>query len=118
MVKKKLVYFPQKKKGKFFLLMAAAFGIDTVKADPFTDRTTNGVQSLKNVTTSLSGSYFGPLVDLMYAIGAILGLIGAYKVYTKMQAGDQDVGKSVAGWFGGCIFLVVCAALLNAFFLT
>ena len=29
----------------------------------------------------------------MYAVGALLGLIGAVKVYQKWNAGDQDTGK-------------------------
>ncbi len=35
-------------------------------------------------------SYFEPISQLMYAVGAVMGLIGGLKVYSKMQAGDPD----------------------------
>jgi hypothetical protein len=41
-------------------------------------------------------SYFDSGTNLMYAVGALLGLIGAVKVYQKWNAGDQDTGKVAA----------------------
>ena len=61
-------------------------------------------------------SYFDSGTSLMYAIGAILGLIGAVKVYSKWNSGDQDTSKVAAAWFGSCIFLVVVATVLKSFF--
>jgi hypothetical protein len=61
-------------------------------------------------------SYFDSGTNLMYAIGAILGLIGAVKVYSKWNAGDQDTSKVAAAWFGSCIFLVVVATIIKSFF--
>lgn len=61
-------------------------------------------------------SYFDSGTDLMYAIGAILGLIGAVKVYQKWNAGDPDTGKVAAAWFGSCVFLVVVATVIRSFF--
>ncbi|WP_426672100.1 DUF4134 domain-containing protein [Mucilaginibacter sp. McL0603] len=61
-------------------------------------------------------SYFDAGTNLMYAIGAILGLIGAVKVYSKWNAGDQDTSKVAAAWFGSCIFLVVVATIIKSFF--
>lgn len=61
-------------------------------------------------------SYFDSGTMLMYAIGAILGLIGAVKVYQKWNAGDQDTSKVAAAWFGSCIFLVVVATIIKSFF--
>ncbi len=61
-------------------------------------------------------SYFGAGTNLMYAIGAIVALIGAIKVYQKWSNGDQDTGKVVAAWFGACVFLVVVATVIRAFF--
>ena len=62
-------------------------------------------------------SYFEPGTNLMYAIGAVLGLVGAVKVFQKWNAGDQDTNKVAAAWFGSCIFLVVVATVLQSFFL-
>ena len=61
-------------------------------------------------------SYFAAGSNLMYAVGAILGLIGAVKVYQKWNAGDSDTGKMAAAWFGSCVFLVVVVTMIKAFF--
>ena len=61
-------------------------------------------------------SYFDAGTQLMYAVGALLGLIGAVKVYQKWNAGDQDTGKVAAAWFGSCVFLVVVATVIKSFF--
>jgi hypothetical protein len=61
-------------------------------------------------------SYFAAGTDLMYAVGAIVGLIGAVKVYQKWNAGDPDTGKVAAAWFGSCVFLVVVATVIKSFF--
>jgi hypothetical protein len=61
-------------------------------------------------------SYFESGTSLMYAIGALVGLIGAVKVYQKWNSGDQDTSKVAAAWFGSCIFLVVVATIIKSFF--
>jgi len=61
-------------------------------------------------------SYFANGTTLLYAIGALVGLVGAVKVYNKWSSGDQDTSKTAAAWFGSCIFLVVVATILKAFF--
>ncbi len=61
-------------------------------------------------------SYFVTGTQLMYAIGAIVGLIGAVKVFNKWNAGDHDTGKVAAAWFGSCVFLVVVVTVIRAFF--
>ena len=33
------------------------------------------------------------------------------------SAGDPDVSKVAASWFGACIFLIVAATILRSFFL-
>lgn len=61
-------------------------------------------------------SYFKTGIKLMYAVGALVGLIGAVKVYQKWNGGDPDTSKVAAAWFGSCIFLVVVATIISAFF--
>ena len=61
-------------------------------------------------------SYFAAGTNLMYAVGAIVGLIGAVKVYQKWNSGDPDTGKVAAAWFGSCVFLVVVATVIRSFF--
>ena len=60
-------------------------------------------------------SYFAAGTNLMYAVGAVLGLIGAVKVYSKWNSGDPDTGKVAAAWFGSCVFLVVVATVIRSF---
>lgn len=40
--------------------------------------------------------YINIRTNFMYAAGAIVGLIGAVKVYQKWNSGDQDTGKVAA----------------------
>lgn len=61
-------------------------------------------------------SYFAAGTNLMYGVGALLGLIGAVKVYSKWNNGDQDTSKVAAAWFGSCVFLVVVATVIQSFF--
>ena len=66
--------------------------------------------------TNQVSSFFENGVSLMYAIGAIVGLIGAVKVFNKWNSGDPDTGKVAAAWFGSCVFLVVVSLVLRSFF--
>ena len=67
--------------------------------------------------TNMVTSYFDPATKLIYAIGAVVGLIGGVKVYNKFSSGDPDTSKTAASWFGACIFLIVAATILRSFFL-
>lgn len=74
-----------------------------------------GGGALEQATSAL-GSYFKPVQQLCYAIAAIIGFIGAIKVYGKFTQGDPDVGKAAASWFGACLFMVLAGTVLGAFF--
>ena len=76
----------------------------------------NGLSGI-NQATSMVTSYFDPATKLIYAIGAVVGLIGGGKVYSKFSSGDPDTSKTAASWFGACIFLIVAATILRSFFL-
>ena len=65
---------------------------------------------------SLVRQYFDVGINLMYAVGAVLGLIGAVRVYQRWSAGDPQTGQVAASWFGSCIFLVIVATVLRSFF--
>lgn len=66
--------------------------------------------------TRVVSGYFGKGIILMYGIGAVVGIVGAIKVYNKWNNGDQDTNKVASAWFGSCIFLVVVATVLKGFF--
>ena len=76
----------------------------------------NGLSGI-NEATSMVTSYFDPGTKLVYAIGAVVGLLGGIKVYSKWSSGDPDTSKTAASWFGACIFLIVAATILRSFFL-
>lgn len=78
-------------------------------------QTGNGQAGITEATNQVK-SYFDAGTKLMYAVGAIVGLIGAVKVYNKWNSGDPDTNKVAAAWFGSCIFLVVVATVIKSFF--
>ena len=75
----------------------------------------DGNAGINEATTQVK-SYFATGTNLMYAIGAIVGLVGAIKVYKKWNDGEHDTGKVASSWFGSCIFLVIVATVLKSFF--
>lgn len=75
----------------------------------------DGNAGITEATNKVKG-YFDTGCDLMYAIGAVVGIIGAIKVFNKWNAGEPDTNKVAAAWFGSCIFLVVVATVLKSFF--
>ena len=96
---------------KFAFLLLALFLAPVVAAAQG-----NGMAVI-NEATKMVTSYFDPGTKLIYAIGAVVGLIGGIKVYNKFSSGDPDTSKTAASWFGACIFLIVAATILRSFFL-
>jgi hypothetical protein len=92
--------------------LAVTFMLMAVKLSAFAQGGQAGIQKANQEVRT----YFESDVQLMYAIGAILGLIGAVKVFQKWNAGDQDTSKVASAWFGSCIFLVVVATIIKSFF--
>ena len=99
------------KKLKFFF---SAVAVLMTAANVFAQG--NGLSGITDATQMIT-SYFNPATQLIYAIGAVVGLIGGVKVYAKFSAGDPDTSKTAASWFGACIFLIVAATILRSFFL-
>lgn len=75
----------------------------------------DGNAGITKATTEVK-RYFETAQKLLYAIGGVVGLIGAIKVYNKWSAGEPDTAKVASAWFSACIFLVVVATVLKAFF--
>lgn len=94
------------------IFLSAAFIVAAVSA--FAQG--NGQAGITEATNMITG-YFDPGTKLVYAIGAVCGLIGGVKVYNKFSSGDPDTSKTAASWFGACIFLIVAATILRSFFL-
>lgn len=81
----------------------------------FAQNAQGGLGGIEAADKALRG-YFKPLGTLILVIGAIVGLIGAVKVYGKFSQGDPDATKSLAAWGGACLFLVLAGTVLSAFF--
>ena len=78
-------------------------------------QTADGNNGINQANTMVRG-YFDTATQLMYAVGAILALIGAVRVYQLWGSHHGEAGKAAAGWFGSCIFLVVVSTVIRSFF--
>lgn len=76
-------------------------------------RAQDGNAGLNEANTEVRG-YFAVGTNLMYAIGGIVAIVGAVKVYQKWSAGDPETGKVAAAWFGACVFLVAVAPVIKS----
>jgi len=107
----------KRRAGKIFVY-AAMLGVALLNAlwvSAQNPSTQNGNTAISSATTAVQG-YYSTAVTLLYAIGGIIGLIGAIRVYGMWSHGDPMTGKVAAAWFGACIFLVLVATIINAFF--
>ena len=75
----------------------------------------DGNAGITEATTRVRG-YFDDGSKLVYAICAIVGLVGAIKVYKKWNDGDHDTAKVATSWFGSCIFVAIVTTVLKSFF--
>lgn len=75
----------------------------------------NGVTGLTAGTNEIK-KYVKPVMDLTMVAGGIVGVIGAFRVFTKWNSGDNDINKEVMGWGGAMIFLIVSGIVVKAFF--
>lgn len=89
----------------FFFLTARSYG----------QLAGNGNSGITTAANTVNG-YFNIACTLLYAIGGIVGLIGAVKVFNAWNSGDPNTNKLAAAWFGSCVFLVVVATVLKSFF--
>lgn len=73
-------------------------------------------EGLTKATEEVSG-IFNTACNLLYAVCAIMAIIGAFHVYSKWTSGDPDVTKAAAGWIGGLIFVGVATTIINFVFI-
>lgn len=74
-----------------------------------------GVEGIDAASSELT-TYVDPIGTLIIVIGAIVGLVGGVRVFIKWNTGDQDVQKSLMGWLGSCVFLMLVGVVVKAFF--
>ena len=99
--------------GRFWLVSVVLCMYNVLSA--VVARAQDGEAGIRAATDQVAG-YFDTGCDLVYAIGAVVGLIGSVKVFNKWNSGEPDTNKVAAAWFGSCIFLVIVATVLKSFF--
>jgi small basic protein len=75
----------------------------------------SGAAALDALTGDLE-AYLDPVTTTVYIIAAILGIIGAVRVYSGWQAGKDNAWAAASLWIGACLFLLIANTLLRAFF--
>ena len=50
----------------------------------------SGVSGLNTATSTLK-TYVGPVTNITLVIGGIVGIVGAIRVYSKWNSGNQDI---------------------------
>lgn len=86
----------------FLLLPAAAF------CQP-------GITEMQEARSDLTQSFFSAR-DLSLVIAAILGIIGAVRIYHNLQMGRERFTAEVAAWFFSALFMVLLGAFCQAVF--
>ena len=94
------------------VLFAAAFMLATVGAYA----QGNGIAGITEATNMVT-SYFDPGTKLIYAVGAVVGLIGGVTFYSKFSSGAPHTSRPPPFWLGPCFSLFVAATILRSFFL-
>jgi len=61
-------------------------------------------------------AYVSVVKNIVYAIAAVVAVIGSVTIYMKMNNGEQDVKKTIMLIIGSCIALVSLATALPSFF--
>lgn len=75
----------------------------------------SGTGAITSATTEIAK--YVPLVQkLIYAIAAVVVVVGTISVFIKMNNEENDVKKSIMLIIGACIFLVAAATSLPSFF--
>ena len=80
-------------------------------------RAQDGNQGISQANTLVRG-YFDTGTQLLYAVGGVIALVGAIRVYRlwNEEDGHGRAYQAAAGWFGSCIFLVVVTSVIRSFF--
>jgi hypothetical protein len=75
----------------------------------------DGASALESLTTDLE-NYIDPVTKVVYIVAAVVGLVGALRVYTNWQNGKENVMATATGWLGACLFLLVANTVVRTMF--
>lgn len=60
---------------------------------------------------------FSSIKTFLYVLAAIVGVYGAFNVYSKYQSQDQDAAKAAAKYGFGFVFLMTAGLIIDAVFI-
>jgi len=75
-----------------------------------------GAAALQGLTSALD-AYVDPVTTVVYVVAAVVGIVGALRVFVNWQNGKENVMASATGWLGACLFLLVANTVLRAMFI-
>jgi Domain of unknown function (DUF4134) len=75
----------------------------------------SGAAALDGLTNDME-AYMDPITTVVYVVAALIGLVGALRVYIAWQQGKDNVMSSATGWFGACLFILIANTVLRAMF--
>ncbi|GAB3900220.1 DUF4134 family protein [Spirosoma agri] len=101
---------------KITLGMQVALTVDLMFMTMLADAQQGNGAAALNTTATTIRSYGTAAQTIILALGVVIGLIGAVRVYSKMHNGDPDTQKAMVSWFGAALFLVAVGAILTSFF--
>lgn len=105
-------FFWKSRAGRF--IIASTFSVISA-TDAMAQNANAGVGAFSNASSAIQ-QYQEPVKKLLYTIAAVIVLVGIFRIFNKMQNGDQDVQKTIMLVLGGCIAMVVFAQALPLFF--
>ncbi|MDR1225762.1 MAG: DUF4134 domain-containing protein [Prevotellaceae bacterium] len=76
---------------------------------------TKAFAAFDTITTQLKNNY-SKIQALIFAIAAILFVVGLIQVIPKFQSGDPNATKHAIAWAGGVIVLIVGGMFVKAAF--
>ncbi|WDF55878.1 DUF4134 domain-containing protein [Mucilaginibacter sp. KACC 22063] len=74
-----------------------------------------GITEMQEARSDLTQSFFSAR-DLSLVVAAILGIIGAVRIYHNLQMGRERFTAEVTAWFFSALFMVLLGAFLQAVF--
>lgn len=101
----------QRINGKVLAVMGAALCISNLAIA----QSTGFNAGITQAQTEIQGT-FSTVSRLMMILGAVIGVVGAIRIYIKWNNGDQDVTKAIIAWAGAALFLVLSGTVLGLIF--
>ncbi len=74
-----------------------------------------GLDEMRQAQQYIASSFI-PAWECALALAAILGTIGALRVYHNWQMGTQRINAEVTAWFFAALFMLVSGVFLKALF--